>query len=65
MVMSPVVVTSGQGGPGKSRFPKSWSEDKAMHAISDIATDPNLVWKQQTGPVGGDFTKLAILFALS
>jgi hypothetical protein len=28
-----------------------------MHAISDIATDPNLVWKQQTGPVGGDFTK--------
>ncbi|MDX6240271.1 MAG: hypothetical protein QOG10_5091, partial [Kribbellaceae bacterium] len=45
------------GRPGKSTFPKSWSEDKAMHAISDIATDPNLVWKQQTGPVGADFTK--------
>ncbi|TCC29032.1 DUF6531 domain-containing protein [Kribbella speibonae] len=44
------------GKPGKSLFPKSWSEDKIMYEISDIATDPSLQWKQQTGPAGADFT---------
>lgn len=28
------------GGAGKSPFPQSWSGDKIMHEISDIATDP-------------------------
>jgi RHS repeat-associated protein len=32
---------SGTGIPGKSEFPSSWSDDKIMHNISDIATDPN------------------------
>lgn len=31
---------SGTGNPGKSEFPQSWSDDKIMHEISDIATDP-------------------------
>jgi RHS repeat-associated protein len=44
------------GKPGKTVFPKHWSEDKIMHEISDVATDPNLKWTQQTGPAGADFT---------
>lgn len=34
------------GQPGKSVFPESWSADKVMHNISDIATDPNLTWQK-------------------
>ncbi|WP_323652438.1 RHS repeat-associated core domain-containing protein, partial [Pectobacterium parmentieri] len=32
----------GTGIPGKSEFPQGWSDDKIMHEISDIATDPSL-----------------------
>jgi filamentous hemagglutinin len=28
-----------------------------MHNISDIATDPDLTWKQSSGPLGAEFTK--------
>ena len=28
-----------------------------MHNVSDIATDPNLTWVQQTGKLGAEFTK--------
>lgn len=28
------------GGAGKSPFPQSWSPDRVMHEISDVATDP-------------------------
>lgn len=28
------------GLPGKSPFPQSWSADRVLHEISDIATDP-------------------------
>ena len=31
----------GAGKPGKTEFPKSWSEDKILHYVSDVATDPN------------------------
>ncbi|MGV1761854.1 EndoU domain-containing protein [Rhizobium sp. A22-96] len=44
------------GQPGKTVFPKSWNADKVMSTISDIATDPALSWKPQTGS-GGLFTK--------
>ncbi|MEW5978412.1 MAG: RHS repeat-associated core domain-containing protein, partial [Acidobacteriota bacterium] len=30
----------GTGFPGKSEFPFGWSDDKIMHHISDVATDP-------------------------
>jgi RHS repeat-associated protein len=30
----------GAGKPGKSEFPNGWSDDKIMHEISDVATDP-------------------------
>ena len=30
----------GTGRPGKSEFPKDWSDDKIIHEISDVATDP-------------------------
>ncbi len=40
----------GQGGhgpgrniPNKSEFPDGWTDDQVMHAISDVATDPNSV----------------------
>jgi hypothetical protein len=32
----------GTGHPGKSEFPTGWSDDRIMHEISDIATDPSL-----------------------
>ena len=28
------------GGAGKSAFPQTWSADRVMHEISDVATDP-------------------------
>ena len=31
---------AGTGRPGKSECPASWSDDKIMHYVSDIATDP-------------------------
>lgn len=30
----------GTGRPGKSEFPQSWSDDKILGEISDVATDP-------------------------
>ena len=30
------------GGQGKTPFPQSWSGEKILHEISDIATDPNI-----------------------
>jgi hypothetical protein len=44
------------GQSGKTVFPQSWNADKIMSTISDIATDPALSWKPQTGS-GGLFTK--------
>ena len=32
----------GTGNPGKSEFPAGWSDDRIMHEISDVATDPSL-----------------------
>lgn len=37
----------GTGFPGKSEFPASWSDDRIIHEISDVATDPSLEWKPQ------------------
>ena len=31
----------GTGHPGKTEFPADWSDDRIIHAVSDIATDPN------------------------
>lgn len=45
------------GAPGKSPFPRGWTDDQIMHRVSDIATDPNLRWIQQTGKPGAAFTK--------
>lgn len=45
------------GAPGKSPFPQSWSGDRIMHEVSDIATDPSLQWRQITGVPGAAFTK--------
>ncbi len=44
---------SGTGKPGKTEFPAIWSDDKIMHEISDIATDPNAIAVQQTGSGAG------------
>jgi filamentous hemagglutinin len=35
------------GGSGKSIFPRSWSKEKILHEVSDIATDPKLQWIPQ------------------
>ena len=32
---------AGTGQPGKSEFPASWSDDKIIHCISDVATHPH------------------------
>lgn len=32
---------AGRGISGKSEFPRGWSDNKVIDAISDIATDPN------------------------
>ncbi|MEP9431986.1 hemagglutinin repeat-containing protein, partial [Xanthomonas euvesicatoria] len=34
----------GTGNPGKTEFPASWSDDKIVHVVSDIATDPKVKW---------------------
>lgn len=48
------------GALNKTPFPKGWSTNKIMHCISDIATDPNSIWKQQRGKLGQQFTKNGI-----
>jgi hypothetical protein len=45
------------GEAGNTWFPKGWSDNKIMHSISDIATDPSLTWVQQTGRAGAAFTR--------
>lgn len=45
------------GQAGKSTFPQSWSADRVMHNVSDLATDPAANWAQQTGKAGAQFTK--------
>jgi RHS repeat-associated protein len=45
------------GLTGKTPFPQNWSGNKIMHHVSDIATDPGLIWVQQTGRPGSLFTK--------
>ena len=42
---------------GKTKFPATWSEEKIMTAVSDIATDPSLAWKQLTGVKGTWYTR--------
>ena len=37
----------GAGKPDKTEFPQSWSDDKILHYVSDVATNPNA-----TGGVG-------------
>jgi hypothetical protein len=32
---------AGTGIPGKSEFPASWSDQKILEAVSDVATSPN------------------------
>ncbi len=32
---------AGTGFPGKSEFPATWSDDRIMEALVDIATDPS------------------------
>ncbi|AKT31826.1 EndoU domain-containing protein [Pseudomonas syringae pv. actinidiae] len=39
----------GTGVPGKSEFPKSWSDEKILSTISDIATDPKTQWSSPDG----------------
>ena len=43
------------GNPSKTVFPKSWSADKVVHAVGDIATSPDTQWFAQTG-TGGAYT---------
>ena len=35
---------AGAGKPGKTEFPASWSDDRVLHQVSDVATDPNSTW---------------------
>ena len=34
---------SGTGKPGKTEFPASWNDNRILHQVSDIATDPNAI----------------------
>ncbi len=45
------------GKPDKSVFPSSWSSEKIMHYISDIATDGSIRWSQSSGIAGSLTTK--------
>ena len=36
----------GTGIPGKSEFPQGWSDEKILDAVSDVATDPNVIWSK-------------------
>jgi Bacterial EndoU nuclease len=40
---------AGTGKPGKSEFPGSWSDEKILGEVSDVATDPNSVRTPQQG----------------
>lgn len=30
--------------PNKTEFPKDWSDEKILHYVSDVATNPNVTW---------------------
>jgi hypothetical protein len=45
------------GQPGKTAFPETWSADKIVHEVGDIATSPNTQWYAQTG-TGGIYTNI-------
>lgn len=34
---------AGTGKPGKTEFPTNWSDDRILHNISDVATDPRAI----------------------
>ena len=40
---------AGTGNPGKSEFPADWTDDRIMHEISDVATDPNAASRVSRG----------------
>ena len=40
------------GGPGKSAFPATWSENKILNNVADILTSDKTRWYAQTGPGG-------------
>jgi RHS repeat-associated protein len=44
------------GAPGKTPFPRGWSDDEIMHHVSDIATDPKANWTGG-GPRGSVMTR--------
>lgn len=44
------------GQAGKTPFPSNWAPKDILDAASDIATDPSIPWKPQTGS-GGWYTK--------
>jgi EndoU nuclease-like protein len=56
----------GTGFPGKSEFPSGWSDDRIIHEISDVATDPASTAVQQgsrtivTGKRGGVTIRVVI-----
>jgi hypothetical protein len=33
----------GAGKPGKTEFPRNWNDDRILHHVSDVATDPNAI----------------------
>ena len=35
---------AGAGKPEKTEFPATWSDDRTLHEISDVATDPKATW---------------------
>jgi hypothetical protein len=45
---------------GKTKFPVSWSEQRIMNAVSEVATSPSSVWTQQTGKAGAQLTKSGV-----
>ncbi len=35
---------SGAGIPGKTEFPSFWGREQILHNVSDVATDPAVIW---------------------
>jgi len=57
-VVATSLTATGYGGEaGNTWFPRGWSDDKIMHSLSDIATDPSLTWVQQTGRAAAAYTR--------
>ena len=45
----------GAGKPGKTEFPAGWSDQKILHEVSDVATDPNSI--RGVGKWGGEWAE--------